>query len=197
MPRGTLYLCVVDPGVGGERAGLLVSSEGDWFLGPDNGLLSRIVARRPGAKVHRIGWRPEAMSASFHGRDWFAPAAARLCLGEPLELAQVGGQALVGMDWRDELPAVVYVDHFGNLICGVRAAALPDGSRTKVKAGGRVLERARTFCEVVEGQPFWYEDSLGLLEIAVNQGRADRLIGLGPGDPIELLTDGQAEVAGV
>jgi len=197
MPQGTLYLCVVDPGVGGERAGLLVSSEGDWFLGPDNGLLSRIIARRPGAKVHRIGWRPQAVSASFHGRDWFAPAAARLCLGEPLELTQVVVQSLVGMDWPDELPAVVYADRFGNLMCGVRAGALPDGSRIRVKAGGRVLEWARTFCEVVEGQPFWYEDSLGLLEIAVNQGRADRLLGLGPGDPIDLLTEGEAEVARV
>jgi S-adenosylmethionine hydrolase len=199
MPRGTLYLCVVDPGVGGERAGLLVSSEGDWFLGPDNGLFSRIVARCTATQVYRIGWQPGAISASFHGRDWFAPAAARLCLGEPLDLAQIAGHELVGMDWPDELPVVVYVDHFGNLMCGQRAATLPGAaqSRIGVRAGGHVLERARTFCEVSEGQPFWYENALGLLEIAVNQGRADRLLGLEPGDPIELLVEREAEVARV
>jgi S-adenosylmethionine hydrolase len=86
MPRGTLYLCVVDPGVGGERGGLLLEAAGDWFLGPDNGLLSRVLHRDAEARPFRVGWSPAGTSPSFHGRDWFAPAAARLCLGEPLDL---------------------------------------------------------------------------------------------------------------
>lgn len=183
MPGGTLYLCVVDPGVGGERAGLILQADDDWFLGPDNGLLSRIAHRAGRARAHRIGWQPERLSASFHGRDWFVPAAARLCLGEPLDLAELAADALVGSDWADALAAVLYADHFGNLMCGLEAADYAPGGR--LGAGGRLLGFARTFCEVPPGEPFWYENALGLVEIAVNRGRADRVLGLGPGDPVD------------
>lgn len=192
MPRGTLYLCVVDPGVGGDRGALLVESREDCFLGPDNGLLSRVAQAGPDARAFRISWRPRELSASFHGRDWFAPAAARRCLGESLDLVPVEPRELVGAHWPDELPSIIYRDHYGNLMCGLRAATLPVDAKTriKVRAGGRTLDRARTFCEVPAGQPFWYENALGLVEIAVNRGRADRLLGLEPGDPIELVTEG-------
>lgn len=190
MPRGTLYLCVVDPGVGGDRSGVLVESDGDWLLGPDNGLLSRVVCRGRNVRVFRIGWRPEDLSASFHGRDWFAPAAARLYQGESLGLTTLEPGLLVGADWPDERPEVVYADRFGNLMCGLRAASLSVG--TRIRAANGLLPRARTFCEVPPGQAFWYENALGLVEIAVNQGRADRLLDLAPGDPIEALPEATA-----
>lgn len=191
MPRGTLYLCVVDPGVGGPRTALVVESGGDWLLGPDNGLLARVSLRDPGAQVWRLGWTPPNPSASFHGRDWFAPAAARLCLGEDLGLTALDLGDLVGADWPDALPAVVYVDRYGNLMTGLEPATLPQG--ISVRAAGRSLARARTFCEVAPGEPFWYENALGLLEIAVNQGSAGDLLGLVLGDGIELVG---AEVQG-
>jgi len=183
MPRGTLYLCVVDPGVGSERAALALEADGDWFLGPDNGLLSRVARRSGRARPYRIGWRPERLSASFHGRDWFAPAAARLYLGQPLDLEEVGLSSMVGADWAARLAAVIYADSFGNLMCGLEAEDYPMGGR--LGAGGRLLASARTFCEVQEDEPFWYENALGLVEIAVNRGRADRELGLGPGDPVD------------
>ncbi len=183
MPGGTLYLCVVDPGVGSDRAGLILEADGDWFLGPDNGLLSRVARRAKRARVLRIGWQPQGISASFHGRDWFAPAAARLCLGQPLELRMLTLDTLMGFGWPDTLAAVVYRDHFGNLMCGLEAAGVDRQGR--LVAAGRSITYARTFCEVSPGVPFWYENALGLVEIAVNQDRADRLLGLGPGDPIE------------
>ena len=195
MPRGTLYLCIVDPGVGGERGGLLVVAGGDWFLGPDNGLLSRVLHRDPQAHAYRIGWSPAGLSASFHGRDWFAPAAARLCLGQRLDLTELGRTATAGADWSDALTAVLYGDRYGNLMCGLLTASLPPHS--KIRAADRVLERARTFCEVPPGEPFWYENALGLVEIAVNQGRADRLLNLTPGDPIEVIGETGAEAAHV
>ena len=193
MPPGTLYFCVVDPGVGGERGGLIVEVGANWFLGPDNGLLSRVLHRADHARPYRIGWSPKGQSASFHGRDWFAPLAARLCLGQPLDLTELGRTDPAGAEWSDELAAVVYGDRYGNLMCGVRAASLPAG--TRFRAAGRLLRRARTFCGVPPGEAFWYENALGLVEIAVNQGRADRLLGLEPGDKIELLSDGEAELA--
>jgi S-adenosyl-L-methionine hydrolase (adenosine-forming) len=182
MPGGTLYLCVVDPGVGGERAGLAVQAGADWFVGPDNGLLSRIVARAEQPRVCRIDWRPTGVSASFHGRDWFAAVGARLVQSDQGGLAGLEPGQILGHDWPEDLPAVVYVDAFGNLLCGLRAASY---CRTDpMVAASRTLHRARTFCEVPPGEPFWFENALGLVEIAVNQGRADRLLGLAPGDTI-------------
>jgi S-adenosylmethionine hydrolase len=122
------------------------------------------------------------MSASFHGRDWFVPVAARWSGGADLELTPVDSADLVGSDWPTELPAVLYVDRFGNLMTGLQAADRP---RTgSLLAGARTLPYARTFCEVARGNGFWYENALGLVEIAVNQGRADRALGLSPGDPV-------------
>ncbi len=183
LPRDSLLLCVVDPGVGGERAGLLVRADCHWLIGPDNGLFA-LVARRAGdGAVWRIGWQPERMSASFHGRDWFAPAAARLVLGEDLELTPLAPDGMVGADWPDERATIVYVDHFGNLMTGLRASSVVAEAVLRVR--GRSLPRARTFCEVEPGQAFWYENALGLIEIAVNQGRADRHLALGAGDSVE------------
>ena len=186
MPPGTLYLCVVDPGVGGERALLLVESGGDWLIGPDNGLLTRVVARASesdaGARVWRIGWAPECASASFHGRDWMAPAAVRLCRGEPLDLTPLAPAQMQGADAPDELAAVIYADRYGNLMTGLRAERAPGGG--VIEAGGRTLMRARTFGDCAPGTAFWYENALGLVELAVNQGRADLVLGLRPGDVV-------------
>lgn len=182
MPAGTLYLCVVDPGVGGERDLLLVRAAGAWLIGPDNGLLARVTADSPGALVWRIGWTPDWTSASFHGRDWIAPAAVRLCRGEDLGLTDLHPGSLIGSGWARSLPAILYRDRYGNLMTGLRADDHPgDGA---LVAAGRRLPRARTFCEVAPGQPFWYENALGLVEIAVNQERAEAVLGLGPGDPV-------------
>ncbi len=182
MPRGTLYLCVVDPGVGGERAGLAMESGGDWFVGPDNGLLSRVLDRAVRPSVHRIDWQPIVASTTFHGRDWFAEIAARLALGERGGLGEVASDATVGHDWAEDLRSVVYADAYGNLMCGLRASHVP--SSTQIVAGGRTLTWARTFCEVPSGEAFWYENALGLVELAVSMGRADRVLGLAPGDPV-------------
>lgn len=191
MPAGTLYLCVVDPGVGGERALLLMRTRAAWLIGPDNGVLARVAAGAPDVRVGRIGWTPDWTSSSFHGRDWIAPAAARLCRGQDLSLTALATHDLVGSRWGCSLAAIVYRDRYGNLMTGLSAEDHPGDGR--LVAAGRRLRRARTFCEVEAGEPFWYENALGLVEIAVNQGRADRMLGLGPGDPV---TPPVPEVAG-
>ena len=182
MPRRTLYLCVVDPGVGGARAGLLVRIRDAWFIGPDNGLLAPLARGSAGASIWHIGWRPVAMSASFHGRDWFVPAAARLCRGKDLRLTRIEPGAMVGADWSAELSSILYADGFGNLISGLNGAGR--STRQALIVASRRVPYARTFCEIAPGEPFWYENALGLVEIAVNQGRADHYLGLSPGDPI-------------
>ncbi len=88
-------------------------------------------------------------------------------------------------DWPDELPEIVYIDHYGNAMTGMRAAALPGGAR--LAAGGRLLAQARTFADVPAGQAFWYENGNGLAEVAVNGGRADAALGLEIGSPVAVV----------
>jgi S-adenosylmethionine hydrolase len=88
--------------------------------------------------------------------------------------------------WPDDLAEIVYIDHFGNAMTGITAATLPNDA--KLLAAGRVLDSARTFGDRPPGTAFWYENSNGLAEIAVNQGRADHELGLAIGTPIEIVT---------
>jgi S-adenosylmethionine hydrolase len=182
---GTIFLCVVDPGVGGTRLPVMVDANGRWFVGPDNGLFE-LIQRRAG-KTHsfEIAWKPEHLSASFHGRDLFAPVAAMLARGEQPLGRQRGDELQRQTDWPDDLGEIVYVDHFGNAMTGMRAAMLAPNAA--LATAGRVLQRARTFSDRPLGEAFWYENSSGLAEIAVNQGRADRELGLRIGAPVEVL----------
>ena len=186
FPVGTIFLGVVDPGVGGPRPAVVLEADGRWFVGPANGLFE-LVQRRATARTRRwdIDLRPERLSASFHGRDLFAPVAAMLARGE-----QPPGRLRVDdadrrADWPDDLAEIVYLDHFGNAMTGLRAAVLPPNAR--LSAGDRIFERERTFSDRPKGSAFWYENSNGLAEIAVNQGRADRDLGLAVGIPVEIV----------
>jgi len=184
MPTRTLYLCVVDPGVGGERSALAIEADGDWYVGPDNGFLALVARRAHRAQVLRIDWRPEILSASFHSRDLFAPVAASLCDSKIPHHTEIDQGVLVGNDWPHELAKVIYADRYGNLITGIRAANLDRD--TPLRIGGRDIVYARTFCAVPPGQAFWYENAFGLVELAVSQGDARRVLGLGLGDGVEL-----------
>jgi S-adenosylmethionine hydrolase len=185
MPVDTLYLCVVDPGVGGARAVLIVEADGNWYIGPDNGILALVAQRAKQVQVLRVDWRPKRLSASFHGRDLFCPLAAKLALGEGLpESVPLDSRAMLGSDWPDQLPKVIYADRYGNLITGIGASNL--GKNTGLNARGREIVYARTFCDVPSGKAFWYEDSFGLVELAVNQGNAQLALGLALGDRVGL-----------
>jgi S-adenosylmethionine hydrolase len=179
VPLGTLYVCVVDPGVGGDRDVLWVEADGNHYLGPDNGLLALVAKQARDLALRRVDWRPSRLSPSFHGRDLFAPLAAKLAHGEAIGATPLRRERMVGQEWPDETAAVIYVDHYGNLITGLRGGRL-DRQRL-VNAGGYQLRYVRTFCEAAPGIPFWYEDAFGLVELAVNQGRADVTLNLGVG----------------
>lgn len=185
LPEGTVFLCVVDPGVGShDREPVVVTVDRRRFVGPDNGLFDVVAARGLDAQWWRIDWRPSRLSHTFHGRDLFAPVAARLAQGAVVEgrlLAPGGPRRRAG---SEELFEIVYVDHFGNAMTGVRAGELPEDSQLLV--GEIALGHAATFSDVVAGRPFWYANSIGLVEIAVNRGRADRVLGLEVGDPIQV-----------
>ncbi|QLL63786.1 SAM-dependent chlorinase/fluorinase [Sinorhizobium mexicanum] len=185
FPADAVFLCVVDPGVGGKRPAVVVEADQRWYVGPGNGLFELVQRRARKTRSWEIDWRPEQLSASFHGRDLFAPVAAKLARGEPppgRPRDDVGRRP----DWPDDLAEIVYLDHYGNAMTALRAAMLPPGA--KLVAAGRTLERARTFSDRLSGSAFWYENSNGLAEIAVNQGRADRELGLAVGSPVEIAS---------
>jgi len=182
VPDDTLFLCIVDPGVGGERAVIALEADGRWYLGPDNGLLSMVARHASRWRLLRVTWRPERLSNSFHGRDLFCPLAAMLVAGEVPESASLELRSLEGFDWPSDLAAVVYRDGYGNLVTGLRASEV--NTEARIWAANRDISSARTFCEVPAGKAFWYENSFGLIEIAVNRGRADQVLGLGPGDQV-------------
>jgi S-adenosyl-L-methionine hydrolase (adenosine-forming) len=186
FPPGTVLLAVVDPGVGGDRGAVVVEADGRSYVGPDNGLFEIVLRRAGSIRAREIVWRPDTLSASFHGRDLFAPVAARIAGGRlasgELRAAEIGRLS----DWPDDLPEIVYIDGYGNAMTGLRAAVLP--AEARLCAGGRVLTRARTFADMPAGDAFWYENSNGLAEIAVNSGRADDSLGLAVGTPVAVLT---------
>ncbi len=185
LPDEAVCLCVVDPGVGGERVPLALKADGRWYVGPDNGLFSLVIRRAAQVQAWRIDWEPEQLSASFHGRDLFAPVAARIALHHDFPSVPLELHELLLPDWPDDLAEVVYVDRYGNAVTGLRAAALERSSLLEVN--GSRIGFARTFCERPAGQAFWYENANGLVEVAVNRGRADRQLRIGIGDPVHLV----------
>lgn len=186
IPAGAVCLCVVDPGVGSTtREPVAIQADGRWFVGPDNGLFTLIAQRASQLTCWRITWRPTALSASFHGRDLFAPVAARLARGEPPPGERGDGLCDTRGNWPEELAEIIYVDHYGNAMSGLRASGVHETSNVCVS--GHTLRYCRTFSEAEVGEPFWYKNALGLLEIAVNQGSAAQQLGLLCGVPLTVV----------
>ena len=185
FPPGTVMLAVVDPGVGSARRAVVADADGRFFVGPDNGLFEIVLRRAASTRGREIVWRPQSLSASFHGRDLFAPVAAEIARrGAASDMLRDAG-ILRFPDWPDDLPEIVYIDRFGNAMTGLRAALLP--AAAKLAAGGRIVMRERTFSDAAPGEPFWYENSNGLAEIAVNGGRAESVLALTVGMPVSVV----------
>jgi len=178
FPPDAVFLAVVDPGVGGARPPVVAEAGGQRFVGPGNGLFEIVLRRAQPARQWEIGWRPERLTASFHGRDLFAPVAARLATGRPVAHAEAVPPRFP--DWPDDLAEIVYVDPYGNCMTGVRAATLPATARLNG------LARAATFSAVPKGEAFWYENANGLAEIAINRGSAAARLGLKIGEAVKV-----------
>ena len=203
FPAGTIHLAVVDPGVGSERRGIVVATDRYRFVGPDNGLFTLIYRRERVKQVVSIEserHRRETVSATFHGRDIFGPAAAWLACG--LEPERLGPEVT---DWR-QLPltllereesgriggVVLQVDRFGNVITSIHdrelrellgyEPALVEFSAT----GRRVRRRCRTYAEAPEGELVYLKGSSGYYEIAIPEASAARVLDLKVGDPVQV-----------
>lgn len=190
-PRGTVHVVVVDPGVGGSRAAIAVTAHGQFLVGPDNGVLSAAIAA---TRARVVSLRvPADASATFHGRDVFAPAAARLATGTPL--AAVGSPHATPLVHSDPEPVVlpngsvsgevVHADRFGNVITNLRDPLA--GCGAVVEIAGRQLPVLRTYADVGPGEPLALIGSGGRLEIAVRNGHAARVLGLARGSRVLLV----------
>lgn len=190
FPVGTIHVVVVDPGVGGARADLVVVAGGSFFVGPDNGVLS-LAARAP-RQIFRIeapSFRREPVSPTFHGRDVFAPAAGRLAAGAAPseagpEMPSMVELALPPLHRKDGVVEgeVIHVDGFGNLITSLPAEVVARATNdwtVEVEGGdGRFEPRlGRTFSDVEPGALIAYVGSGGQLEIARRDGSAARRLG--------------------
>jgi S-adenosylmethionine hydrolase len=182
MPTGHVYVAVVDPGVGSARDAVVVQADGDWFVGPDNGLLSVVADRAAAREFWRVVNPPADRSVSFHGRDIFAPIAAGLEIGRPAEDFAVPMGSLSVSLGSGDLAEIIYVDHYGNAFTGLRATNAFTSRQLVV--GGREIGRATVFSSVATGTAFWYANSVGLVEIAVSGGSAARALDLAVGQPV-------------
>ena len=198
FPAGTIHLAVVDPGVGSERRALAAAGLRHLFIGPDNGLFDRAFALEPPRVVVSLEnpdyWRPQ-VSPTFHGRDIFAPAAAHLSLGVPLEKLGPVVSARIQTTTSPRLGKgepvegeIIHVDRFGSLIADIEIPA-DEGleSDVEVSVGGRrVLVGPRTYDEAPPGVPFALRGSSGYLEVAVREGSALKVLGQGLGTPVSV-----------
>lgn len=203
FPLGTIHIAVVDPGVGSDRAVLAVRTENGIWIAPDNGLLTAVMDREriietiqlTNAQYHR-----QPVSATFHGRDIFAPVAAHLATGVPLStLGEPAStpkrlplpQPIVHADSL-ELHAI-HTDRFGNVITDLIESQLeswrhdqPNAS-VSLQAGNETIDGiSRTFADITPGKPLAYIGSGGRLEIAIRNGHAATELGLAPGSIISL-----------
>lgn len=195
FPPGTIHVCVVDPGVGGERKEVIVVDREQLFVGPDNGAFS-LVAPRPYAayEIAADAFRRAKPSATFHGRDIFAAAAAGLARGAKPE--EAGPQVVL----RGKLPAakgperradgvlggnVLHVDVFGNLITNIPGEKIPEAPRFRV-AGREIAGLSTSFENVAEGELLAYVGSRRTVEIAVRNGNAAELLGASRGTVVEV-----------
>jgi len=204
FPRGSVHLAVVDPGVGSERRLLAAAIDGHLFLAPDNGLLGERLLAADGAEIRaievdRLGLATP--SATFHGRDVFAPIAAGLAsraltftsLGptiEPLPCV-LGAARLTGDRVHGE---VVTVDRFGNLLTNLDPGAWRGRAVSQVMVASRSIVLGRTYSDAPTGALLALVNSFGVLEIALPGGSAEQHLGLGRGTPVELTLAAGARV---
>lgn len=199
LPPGSIIIAVVDPGVGSGRAGLAVRTQaGRIYLAPDNGILTEVLAREGLADARTLPIATESISSTFHARDLFGPAAARLVNSESFDSLGAKAEKILRLprNTATVMPnqakgQVLYIDHYGNILTnipGSELAKLKVGLLLTVTIKGKSLSLPflRTYAEAPADRPFALINSDGEFEIAINQGSAARELGIKVGDPVIL-----------
>lgn len=196
FPEETIHLAVVDPGGGGPRRGIIARVANRWYVGPDNGTLTRVLDRFGIQEARQLEEHVpgKERSRTFHGRDVFAPAAARLASGE--EPAMLGAELASEMLSRLDLPrpvhnggrvrgSVTHVDRFGNLVTDIPGRSL--GPSALIEIGGEVISGIRsTYASVDSGQVVALIGSTGMLEVSVRDGNAAERLDVERGNAVHV-----------
>ena len=200
FPPGAIHLAVVDPGVGGPRRALVAHCRGHFWVGPDNGLFHLILRQASPLTIisleNPVYFRPQ-ISATFHGRDIFAPVAAHLSLGVDLNRLGPGLTDPVPLDWPEPSfgpgtlrGEIIYVDQFGNLVSNVsygELAAWRGNQAIELQVGPVTIQGlARTYSDVAPGEFLALVGSHGFIEIACAMDNAARRLNAGVGLPVEI-----------
>jgi S-adenosyl-L-methionine hydrolase (adenosine-forming) len=197
FPEGTIHVAVVDPGVGGKRKGILIQTERYFLIGPDNGIFSLLLRTENVKRIINLA-NPKyflgKFSATFQGRDIFAPVAAYLSLGvEPDEfgptLPEIARLSLPSIEKRRGkiIGRIIHVDNFGNLVSNVTAQELSKIKNFKIKIKNRIISRlSKTYSEVGKGKILAHQGSSGFLEIGIREGNARLKLDAKIGDQIEI-----------
>jgi len=198
FPAGTVHMAVVDPGVGTARNIVAVRAGGHYFLAPDNGLLAPVAARARDPYIVRLGAAPLAHlgihhpSATFHGRDIFAPVAAELAAGR-CRIEDLGDVTTTlvpswvedpTIETRSVSGMVITIDHFGNLITNIEAPLIERFRLPLVHAGNHAFPLLRTYGDTRPGEYLALINSFGVLEIARAENSAAEGLGLSRGAPV-------------
>lgn len=184
FPDDSIFCCVIDPGVGSSRNAVVLKIAQQYFIGPDNGLFEYILRTDKCIKSYKIVYQANKISTTFHGRDIFAPVAAQLSNNNIDNLEEINNASLTRFNWQADLSEIIYIDSFGNLMTGIRAASLNKQSVIHYK--GYQIGYARTYSEMTGEQCFWYPNSNNLVEIAVNSQSAARQLNSQIGDFVQI-----------
>ncbi|MCJ7519981.1 MAG: SAM-dependent chlorinase/fluorinase [Anaerolineaceae bacterium] len=201
FPAGTVHVCVVDPGVGTQRRGIIAQLGRQYFVGPDNGLMTLIYRKALTAKepinvysLENSTYRLDPVSRSFHGRDVFAPAAAHFLNGAPLVSfgAEVSDPVLLQLPepgktkfgWEGE---IIHIDAFGNLATSIRAEHLARNAKIHIILAGQTISGLlNTFGEGRQGDLVAIIDSEGYLSVCVVDGNAKQILNAHVGDRVQV-----------
>jgi hypothetical protein len=202
FPSGAAHLCVVDPGVGTERRGIIARLGSRFFIGPDNGLMTLLyrqtMQKQTDIEIFTLenpAYRLAPVSRTFHGRDIFAPAAAHLVNGVSLSAfgRPVNDPVLLDLPLPKKtvdgwLGEVVSIDAFGNLACSLDAAHIAHPETAQIRIKDRTINRLiRTFADRKPGELCALLDSFGQLSVCVVNGSAAKVLGAGAGEPVRLI----------
>ncbi len=204
LPADTIYIAVVDPGVGSQRRAIaLECANGAYLIGPDNGIFTGIFNQVPIVAARELSnrdyWRTLQPSYTFHGRDIFAPVGAYLAsgvafaeLGKMIEVETLVRLPLPGYQvTADGIRGIIQdIDHFGNLISNI-PAQMVEGKRWFVEVSGKIIESQTSYSQKNQGELLGLINSEGWVEIAVNGGKAVERLKLGLGDPILVKIEGK------
>jgi len=201
FPPGTVHLTVVDPGVGTDRKPVALKIGHQFFVGPDNGIFSLLTENHQYNATdlsNRDYWNQANSSNTFHGRDIFAPVAAHIANGVPLKKLGKPVDELVSYRWaipiadKDGVQGwILHIDRFGNLVTNISNELIKetrDAQSIKIYVGNTILRGIqKAFADVQEGEPLAYIGSSGMLEIAINKGSAEEMLGVHKGASVSVI----------